>query len=76
MLGHDFSRYEEMKRAYPRGNGHDAEGAKATEASPHVDTLCLSVADWLARDIPAPDFLLGEWLCRGEGNRGYLQASR
>lgn len=22
---------------------------------------CLKVADWLARDIPSPDFLMGEW---------------
>jgi hypothetical protein len=26
------------------------------------DELCLAAADWLARDIPTPDFLCGEWL--------------
>src|SRR3546814_5923072 len=24
--------------------------------------LCLSVAEWLQRALPAPDFLMGEWL--------------
>jgi hypothetical protein len=32
-------------------------GAKAP-----IGNLCLSVAEWISRDIPAPDFLLGEIL--------------
>jgi hypothetical protein len=40
----------EGKRSHP--NGHD-ESASA---------LCFTVSAWLARDLPKPDFLMGEWV--------------
>src|SRR5262245_48080157 len=29
---------------------------------PEITYQCLSLSDWLNRDLPEPDFLLGQWL--------------
>jgi hypothetical protein len=39
------------------GNGRDSSGAKKLQRSPVI-----TLDDWLKRELPPPDFLLGHWL--------------
>lgn len=57
----------------PQHNGHDIDAPIRSEppptGSPSLDLSILSISSWLTRDIPSPDFLLGELLstsCRVE----------
>jgi RecA-family ATPase len=44
--------------------GHNAAdgAAKQQQNGATTEAPCLTVAAWLARDIPPPDFLMGEWV--------------